>query len=452
MRPAPSSLAGRLGWMVGGLLLALWTASAGTAAFVVVREINEVFDSILQEEAQMLLGGIISRHAERLAAPVQPPLVVSEATPHDEYITWRLFTGDGRLVMNSHGASEASMLPPGFATIGGARVYTEATPDRRYVISVAEPAGHRGHTVLPTLVRLLGPLFGLVVLALVLIPILLRKGFAPLSKLRAEIARRGGGNLAPLALGPLPDELAAIRDVVDQLLGRVRRALEAERNFSANAAHEMRTPVAVAMAQAQLLAAQAAPGSPMQRDAAQMAAGLARLAARLEKLLQLARAESVATLRRDPVDLLVPLQLLVEEFAAQPSVGTRLHFDDGGLPDLIVAADLDAVAIALRNLIENALRHGPADGIVDISVLPDGAVRVVNGGPVTSRERLEALPARFASRPEQGSGLGLSIVRMIAEQLGGDLILRSPADGREDGFEAVLRFAPGAGPRAIAGH
>ncbi|MEO3474270.1 hypothetical protein AAFN86_20545 [Roseomonas sp. CAU 1739] len=62
----------------------------------------------------------------------------------------------------------------------------------------------------------------------------------------------------------------------------------------------------------------------------------------------------------------MPLRLLVEEFAAQSGVGARLHFDDGGLPELIVAADLDAVAIALRNLVEDALRHGPAGGIVAI--------------------------------------------------------------------------------------
>jgi two-component system OmpR family sensor kinase len=441
----PRSMGGRLALSLGAGLLGFWLLSATTAAFVVVRELNEVFDSILQETAQLLLGELIQAHAADIArAEAGETVVIAAGLPHDEYITWRLYGADGRLLMRSHRAGIVPMPPPGFSAVAGAPTYAEPSPDGRYLLSVSEPRDHRPHTIRPTLWRLLTPLLALVLLTLLLIPPVVRRGFAPLIALRAEIARRGGGNLAPLGAAPLPTELASMRDDVDLLLARLRQAMEAERSFSANAAHEMRTPVAVALAQAQLLAARLDPASPERREAEEMAAGLKRLGARLEKLLQLARAEAGVALRREPVDLLVPLHLLVEEFASRPDVGDRLRFDDAGLQHLAVAGDLDALAIALRNLIENALRHGAGDSPVEVAVLPQGGVRVVNAGPVVPPERLAALTRRFVSGDRGGFGIGLSIVQAIAGQLGGSLALRSPASGRPDGFEAILTLPPAA--------
>jgi two-component system OmpR family sensor kinase len=431
-------MAARLGISLSAALLLFWLVSAAAAALIVVRELNEVFDSILSEHAQILLPDLARRYAADLEGPGPHPVVVTDATPHDEYITWRLYAADGRLLMRSHGASEAAMPPLGFATVDGARLYTEQTPDHRYRITLAEPPDHRPHTIRPTLIRLLAPLLVLVLAALLLIPPAVRRGFAPVRLLQAEIARRGGANLAPMGLPQLPGELGSIRDGVNLLLQRLRQALEAERSFSANAAHEMRTPIAATLAQAQLLAASLPRDSAARQEAEEMAAGLGRLGARVEKLLQLARAESGVAQKREAVDLLVALDLLVEEFRAQRDVGSRLRFDDGGLARLIVLADLDALAIALRNLIENALRHGPAEAPVEITVSATGAVSVVSGGPVVQPERLASLHRRFVSHGGKGSGLGLSIVHAIAQQADGRLDLRSPARGRADGFEAIL--------------
>lgn len=435
----PRSISGRLALSLGAGLFALWLLSAVAAALVVVRELNEVFDSILQETAQLMLGDVTQGHAADLErATTSETIVISSALPHDEYITWRVYAAGGRLLMRSHRAPVAPMPPPGFSEIDGARQYSERSADGRYLLTVAEPREHRPHTINPTLWRLLAPLFGLVVVALLLIPLAVRRGFAPVRLLQAEIARRGGANLEPVAADGLPLELSAMRDDVNELLRRLRQAMEAERSFSANAAHEMRTPVAATLAQAQLLVARLGPGSAAREDAEEMVGGLRRLGARLEKLLQLARADAGVGLRREKVDLLVPLSLLVEDFAAQPGVGDRLRLDDGGLPALMVEADLDALAIALRNLIENALRHAPHGSLVEITALPEGAVRVINAGPIMPAERLAGLPRRFVSHGSGGSGLGLSIVQTIADQLGGRLALRSPASGRQDGFEAQL--------------
>jgi two-component system OmpR family sensor kinase len=440
-RPA-RSLGRRLAIGLGSLLLAFWLASAGTAVLVIVQELHEVFDSILMETAQIILPDLVERFGDRLGREaVTQPIIVTEATPHDEYITWRLYAGDGRLLMHSHRAAEAPLPPLGFATREDSRVYTEAFPGGRFVLTVAEPAGFRRHTVMPTLVRLLAPLLLLAVAALLLIPSIVRIGFAPLRQVQAEIAARGGTHLRPIERGGLPGELAAMVGAVNQLLRRLRQSLEAERSFSANAAHELRTPVAGALAQAQLLAARLPEGSAARQDAEAMGTVLRGLGARLEKLLQLARAEGGVALKLAPVDLLVPLQLLVEEFASRPGSQDRLRYEDGGLASLIVQADLDALAIALRNLIENALRHGPQDGIVDVEVTAEGEVRVTNDGPVVPPDRLAQLSRRFVSSGGGGAGLGLAIVAAIAEQIGAELHFHSPAPGRADGFQAVFRAA-----------
>jgi two-component system OmpR family sensor kinase len=112
------------------------------------------------------------------------------------------------------------------------------------------------------------------------------------------------------------------------------------------------------------------------------------------------------------------------------------------LPEHPVLSDLDpdAFGILLRNLIENALRHGAEDGIVAVNLSPGGTLSVANDGPVVPPETLSRLTARFerGDAGNEGSGLGLAIVAAIAERLGSTLVLRSPAQGRQQGFEVEI--------------
>lgn len=235
---------------------------------------------------------------------------------------------------------------------------------------------------------------------------------------RAEIGWRGGANLTGIEDPGLPAELAPIRGDVNLLIARLRQALEAERSFTANAAHELRTPVATRFAQAQRLFDRLPPEDPGHRNALLMVEGLRRLSQRLEKLLRMARPEAAVAMRLEPVDLLAPLHLIIEEYASRPEVARRLRLDDGGLASVMVASDLDALAIAIGNLVENALVHGSADEPVTVIVTPDRSIRVVNGGAPVSPEELARLPERFRSRGVRGAGLGLSIVSAIARQIG----------------------------------
>lgn len=130
--------------------------------------------------------------------------------------------------------------------------------------------------------------------------------------------------------------------------------------------------------------------------------------------------------------------------ARRPQSAARLAFDPGPSPSLIVAIDPDALGIALHNLIDNALSHGTPDATIEIVIGPGATVRVINGGPTISSDKLAKLKGRFeraGPKGAPGTGLGLSIVDEIMRQAGGQLELFSPARGRRDGFEAMLVFS-----------
>jgi two-component system OmpR family sensor kinase len=238
---------------------------------------------------------------------------------------------------------------------------------------------------------------------------------------------------------PLPAEIAPIADAVNHLMERLRRALEAERSFAANSAHELRTPVAAALAQIQRLIAEAPEGM-LQERAKKVEASLRHLAHLSEKLLQLARAEGGSLLAESPQDLLPVLSHLIEDFRQRTEVAGRLKPDICGQKALFSQIDPDAFAILMRNLIENALSHGPAHGLVKIDVDQHGVIRVINEGPSVPPEKMRCVKKRFwrDGQTGYGSGLGLAIADMIAAGAGGRLDVVSPATGRKDGFEAIL--------------
>ena len=247
-------------------------------------------------------------------------------------------------------------------------------------------------------------------------------------------AEGGRGDLSPIPAGGLPSEFQPNARAVNLLLDRLRRALEAERSFTANSAHELRTPVAGALAQVQRLIVEASDEKTRSR-ARQVEAALQRLARLSEKLMQLARAEGGRLQAEAPVDLAPILRMLVAGMGRED--GHRIELT---LPDarIMASIDSDAFAILARNLIENALRHGAQDAPVQVSLSLDGVLRVVNRGPVVPADVLGRLAQPFERGPTDahGSGLGLAIVAAIADGTGGRLDLISPAVGLPDGFEA----------------
>ena len=432
----PRSLQGRLGLWLGAALTALWVVAASVTALLARDEIEEVFDSALQETAQRILPLAVVDILNREEPGIRQRIAPTRA--HEEFFTYIVRDDQGRILLQSHAADPAS-FPAwdgiGFRQTATHRLYNEDAVQGTIRITVAEPLDHRAGVAREIQMGLGLPLLVVLPVALLVIVLALRASLAPLRQFRDRLSARGARDLSPVASADLPTELAPLADTMNGLLARLEAAFEAERSFAANAAHELRTPLAGAIAQAQRLQAETRDADAKTR-AGEIEATLKRLTRLAERLLQLARAEG-GKLRRDvAADLRSVARMIVEDLArATGSARIRLT-----LPESPVLSDLDpdAFAILLRNLIENALHYGQPNSPVEVSLAPGGTLIVANDGPTVPAADLARLTGRFerASADSRGSGLGLAIVRSIAERTGSRFEILSPRPLQATGFEA----------------
>lgn len=436
------SLQARLAASLGILLTVLWIAAATVTAVILRKEMDEVFDSALQETAQRILPlavvDIVGRD-ETGGATTQRLGVLRK---HDEYFTYVVRDAEGRVLLQSHAADMATFPPydgPGFRETATHRVYNDDALQGTIRLSIAEPLAHRAAVSREIQLGLGLPLLVVIPFALLAIILAVRASLAPLRRFRERLAARSSRDLSPVPDEGLPQEMLPVAASLNDVLSRLKAAFEAERSFAANAAHELRTPLAGAIAQAQRLKAETGDAAARER-AAGIEATLKRLTRLSERLMQLARAEG-GRLRIDmPADLRPVAKVLAGDAARMAQPGRLLLH----LPETSVMSDLDpdAFGILLRNLIDNALRHGTETGPVTVALSPDGLLAVSNDGPVVPPEVLAHLTARFerGSARAEGSGLGLAIAAAIAERLGSTLVLRSPRPGEKQGFEASVKL------------
>lgn len=421
-------------------LTGLWLVGILGAGLTLRHEIGEVFDSALQETAERILPLAV---IELLAAdPERPAQRISPVGPHQEYLTYAVRDRDGAILMYSHDADLATFADApreGFRTTATHRLFGRSAVSGEYLIEVAEPLDHRRESVWNAVQALLAPVLILLPLSLLGVAWFTRRSLRPVEALSQEVRARSAADLGALATKGLPVELVPIREAVNRLMARLARAISAERSFTANAAHELRTPVAASLAQAQRLIAEA-PEGPLRDRARTVEAELKRLGRLSEKLLHLSRAEGGSVLADAPHDLGPVLALVVQDFQRAGS-GARLVVSAPDTP-VLSRMDADAFAILLRNLIENALSHGTAGAAVEVTLHRNGLLAVVNACAVVPPDALARLTTRFerAGARNEGSGLGLAIVASIAKGAGTVLELQSPAPGRADGFAALVRL------------
>ena len=448
MRTVPTGSIGKQLYLaLSGSLLLLWIMVVVAVGWVVNYETGEVFDSSLQETAQRVLPLALHdlRRQTSGEGDKSAPEAVFDVLEHDEYLVYQVFNRAGAMLSRSHAAPEiplASSFLPGFYDIEEQRVYVDATRDGAFVIQVAERSGHRQETYRNVQLYTLLPLLGILPLAGLAVFWSVGLARRSIRKFDSEIASRGVNNLQPLAIEGLPAELVGVGESANRLLERLRLALNAERSFTANSAHELRTPLAVALAQLKVLENELADPAARERvcTAAEMLERLQRMAS---KLLQLSRAESGQALSKEAVDLSMLLALLLRDVL--PAARRRIVFRQPEQPVWVVG-DIDAMGIALHNLLENAERYGTKDAPLEIDLQPDGRVTFSNDCDVIPPGKLQDLCQRFvrASTEKTGTGLGLSIVQSIAAQSNAELFLRSPCydtgeySGR--GFSAQLRL------------
>ena len=424
----------------------LWCGAAAYATYVSSHELNEAFDRALEEAARRILplaADDVLGHETDDGHAIQHFIEGSR-----EYFSYQLRDAGGRIVLRAH---DAPLEPfegtpsPGFATFGRFRLFTSSDEATGLTITVAETTRGRHEAVLSAAKAMLWPLAAFVPLNILAIWLAVRGAMRPVLRLSRDIAERGASNLAPLDISDQPGELRPIAEAIARLMERLRAALDAERAFAANSAHELRTPIAGALAQTQMLIAQTS--DPRERRRARdMESTLKRLSALAEKLMQISRVDAGLSPGEGEVDLVPALDLVVADCAKSLDEPGRIRYVKPPGATLMARMDMDAFAICLRNLIDNAINHGAEEGRIDVLVAPGGAIRIINEGPIVPPDALSQLKERFRRGESRsaGSGLGLAIVETIMAQTGGRLELFSPAEGRADGFEARLALKAGA--------
>ncbi|HVJ73572.1 MAG TPA: ATP-binding protein [Casimicrobiaceae bacterium] len=420
--------------LAGGLAVALVVATLAT--YLRARdEATALFDVQLSQLAASVTG---------------MPLAVAPggggAAAHDAPLIVQVWNRDGVQVYRSQGTRDPpERRAPGFSTVqtrdGPWRVYSVLAKGE--LVQVAQPLALRDQlaaslawsTILPWLVA--APLIGL------LLWFAIARALAPLDRLAQAVGTRSPREMRPLPASGWPREVTPLVAALNALLGRLDDALDAQKAFVADAAHELRTPLAAVHLQAQL-AERAQDGPERSRALDALRGGLRRATRMVEQLLALAREDHAAA--SAPTTRIDLAALARDAIAAHADLAAAKDVDLGAgtLEPLAIDGEPDALATLAANLVDNAVRYTPAGGHVDVMVETRAgapALVVRDDGPGVPAEARDAMFERFARgarRDTPGSGLGLAIVKRIAERHGASVTLADAPGGR--GLEVTVRF------------
>ena len=437
-KPAPS-LRARL---TGALLLAV-LAFAALQAAVTYRtaraETEALFDAQMQRIALSLSGslgaGALSDDAPAADTPAAREMIIQ---------IWR---ADGVMLYRS---PQGRLLPPqtviGFSdTVAGGepyRIYALRTATQ--VVQVAQQTEARGRMAGQLALRAVLPVALLAPVLMLIVWWVVGRAIGPIERVRRQVAARRPDDLAPLPTAGLPAEVRPLVGEMNGLLTRLSAAWDALTHFTADAAHELRSPLAALRLQAQSL--QRAPDDATRAIATErLLAGIDRATRLVEQLLALARQEAAGEgaelVSLDLTALARNALADAEPEAARHAIALTL---DAPTAHVVLRADEAALAVLLRNLLGNALRHTPPGGQVRVGVREEASVidlTVEDSGPGIApdeRARVQDRFYRVPGTPGHGSGLGLAIVRAIAERHGAALTLdASPTLG---GLRVMLRW------------
>jgi signal transduction histidine kinase len=436
-------------WVMAALAMGASLLIASTY-LTMKNELGEVFEDNLKQVAL----AVANHHSEYGISRV-PRMVEQLPKIYEEYGEFDFVTAAWSLNGTLTHTSDAKVALPFLSRSGLSRVniggqewhlYTIVLEDG--IVQAAQRDSARQALARESSSKLIFPAVVMLVILAFLLTLALKRGLAPLSLAAEEVTARSVETLHPIALSSQPAELHRLVEAINDLMARLGSALALQRNFLADAAHELRTPITALKLQLQLL--ERADDAP-KREAArrELRAGIERAQHLIEQLLQLSRlAPETPALRREPVDLASLVKSTVSAFSARAD---DREIDLGAVIEgsPLVCGDAQQLVILLNNLVDNALRHTPPGGQVDVGAsLRDGKPCITvndsgHGIPASERplvfDRFYRGPAiqsvaqmngRADNSQHHGSGLGLAIVRAVAERHGAEVSLdESPQGG-----------------------
>lgn len=478
-REQPSLFGEILDWMLTPLLL-LWPLSLGLTWFVAQGIANRPYDRALEFTLQALTQ-FVSVDDGRVGFALTPQARELLRADDTDQIFYQVRDAAGRLIGGDPALPAPPAEPPprpGVALLRDDVLRDEEVrvayvwmtrpgqPEPLALLQVAETRGKRSKLATEIIKGVMVPQFIILPLAVLLVWLALVHGIRPLSELEQRIRRRRPDDLSPIGQDQVPQEVAPLVASINDLLQRLTVTLSNQKRFLADAAHQLKTPLAGLRLQAEMAQQQLPPGAgeDIERTLRQIAACSARATHTVNQLLALARAEAAGqALPREPVDLTAVARQVVEDLVPLAlDKGIDLGFETlppaatlRGAPPLRLWGNAVLLAELVRNLADNALRYTPRGGVVTVRVLSDpwGGVQVLqieDDGPGIApqeRERVLAPFYRTLGTNVEGSGLGLAIVHEIVRQHGAALTMEDTHPQRHErrGLRVSVRFQAASG-------
>jgi two-component system sensor histidine kinase TctE len=441
MRPRQPLLRSQLlGWLLAPLFVLL-TADTFVSYWVAASFAQRAYDRSLVEIAREL-----SLHVRRdnggLALDLSEDARKVLLTDPVDRIWFAVVTAGGRVLAGDEIPAGATEFYN--SRIGEAPVRVVQVPAHGAVVRVAETRVKRNELAREILLSVVGPQLLLIFIAGAVVWIGVARGLAPLERLRAALAARSHRDRGPVSAEGVPGEVMPLVQSINELLGRLDKALTLQSRFIADASHQLKTPIAALRTELEL-ALREEDAARSRASLGSAHAGLERLSRLVSQLLSLARnePEAAAAVRLAPLDL----DALVLEVAKEwvPEALRRevdLGFEGSGRATTVLG-DPVRLRELLDNLLDNAVRYSREGGRITVRVTPQRVVEVSDDGPsIPEAERARVFERfhRLLGSSHDGSGLGLAIAQEIARIHGAEISLQDDSDGVGNTF--AVAFPP----------
>ncbi len=482
-----------LDWMLAPLLL-LWPMSVALTWLVAQGIANKPYDRALAELTREIAGHVSALSSPEAEARQRARVAMDQAVVRllkaddEDLVYFQVLGTRGEFVAGDADLPVPLELPPAaevrfrddvvrdepvrvaYLWLGG----SDDGPGGGPLVQTAETLQKRSLLATEIIKGVILPQFVILPLAVLLVWLALARGIRPLAELQQRIRRRESTDLSPIAERDVPEEVAPLVAAINDLLQRLDQSISTQRHFLADAAHQLKTPLAGLRMQAELAGREIEQGhgdpQALRHTLAQIALGSQRAAHTVNQLLAMARAEDQGqALQREPVDLAGIVRDVVRDFVPK-AMELRIDLGYEG-PDETPAGGQDRGAWVLaqpvllrelvRNLVDNALQYTPREGAVTARVVPDpfGQVIVLQvedtgpGVPAAERELIFRPFYRALGTNVDGTGLGLAIVMEIVQQHEAQISVADAAvRGGDNGPGALftVRFAAYVPARAAA--
>ncbi|MEO7199803.1 MAG: ATP-binding protein [Dokdonella sp.] len=446
MRP---SLNRRLVLRLAAGIVLVWCLATAWMAWRSLHEIDEIFDQMLVRTAASIFAVMPTDASPGVGTRLRDKAVIkSDRSAQRPAITVRDSRGELLISNDELPALQFNPDDPPFHTINHDkrrwRVFQRTDSEKRYWIQIAAPLDERDELMRKLLAPALLALLGLLLMLPPIVFIGLRGGLQPLRKLTRSLGHTTTPLIPTLTDARVPSELAPFTRAIDRLVARLRESLESERRFTADAAHELRHPLAIMRLELEIAERS---NDETERNLHLQRAHMAldRMQRLVTQLLMLARVDQLTELDdAGPLHLGKVVESVLRDTSERAAaLAITLSLDHDG--DDRVEGSRGLLEILVQNLLDNALRHTPAHGEVNLRIEEaEGRVtlRVNDSGSGFAEEDVAKLAQRF-HRPEgslgEGSGLGLSIAQGIGNLHHGSLAFgRSPLGGAQVSFSLPL--------------